>query len=58
MKRCGFSREEEIIGITDSAIFPPRLAGKYRKDDEQVLATGKPLLGILYLFPNREVIPE
>lgn len=58
VKRCGFSVEKEIIGITDSAIFPPRMAEKYRKDDEQVISTGKPLLGIIELFPNREGKPE
>ncbi len=58
VKRCGFHRESEIIGITDSSIFPPRLAEKYRRDDEQVITTGKPLLGIIELFPNREGKPE
>ena len=57
-KRCGYNNEEEIIGLTDTAIFPPKLAEKYRKDDEQVLASGKPLLGIIELFPNREGKPE
>lgn len=54
VKRCGFQVEDEIIGITDSSIFPPRLAEKYRKDDERVIATGEPLLGIIELFPNLE----
>jgi PAS domain S-box-containing protein len=54
IERCGFRTEKEIIGITDSSIFPPRLAEKYRKDDEQVIATGKPLLGIIELFPNSD----
>lgn len=58
VKRCGFTLEKELIGITDSAIFPPRMAEKFRKDDEQVFATGKPLLGIIELFPNREGKPE
>ncbi len=58
VKRCGFQAESEIIGLTDSLIFPPRLAQKYRKDDEQVIATGKPLLGIIELFPNRGGTPE
>ncbi len=58
VKRCGFQMESEIIGITDSAVFPPRLAEKYRKDDEQVFTTGKPLLGIIELFPNQDGKPE
>jgi AraC-like DNA-binding protein len=52
VQRCGFQTEEEIIGITDSSIFPPRLAEKYRKDDELIIATGKASLGIIELFPN------
>lgn len=58
VKRCGFSSEDDIVGIDDSMIFPTRLAAKYRKDDEQVMATGKPMLGLIELFPNREGKPE
>lgn len=58
VERCGFQTEDEMIGITDSSIFPPRLAEKYRKDDEQVIATGTPLLGIIELFPNSSGKPE
>ncbi|MES2438611.1 MAG: AraC family transcriptional regulator [Verrucomicrobiota bacterium] len=58
VKRCGFLAEDEIIGITDSSIFSPRLAEKYQKDDEQVISTGKPLLGIIELFPNQDGKPE
>ena len=58
VRRCGFETEEEIIGLTDSSIFSPRLAEKYRRDDEQVVAGGKPLLGLIELFPNLEGRPE
>lgn len=58
VKRCGFLTEDQIAGITDSMIFPTRLAEKYRKDDERVMATGKPLLGLIELFPNQEGKPE
>lgn len=58
VERCGFRTEKDMIGLTDSSIFPPRLAEKYHKDDEQVMTTGKPLLGILELFPNAEGKPE
>ncbi|MEX1049487.1 MAG: helix-turn-helix domain-containing protein [Akkermansiaceae bacterium] len=54
VQRCGFQTEAEIIGITDSSIFPPRLAEKYRQGDLWVIGTGKPLLGTIELFPNRE----
>lgn len=58
VERCGFRSEDEIIGIRDISIFSPRLAEKYRQDDEQVMSTGKPLLGIIELFPNGEGKPE
>lgn len=58
VKRCGFNSEDEIIGLSDDMIFPSRLAAKYRKDDELVMRTGKPLLGLIELFPNREGKPE
>ncbi len=58
VSRCGFRSEDEIIGITDDTIFSPKLAEKYRRDDEQVLTTGKALLGIIELFPNRDGKPE
>ncbi|NQX00925.1 AraC family transcriptional regulator [bacterium] len=58
VSRCGFLHESEIIGISDHAVFSPRLAEKYRKDDEQVLLSGKPLLGIIELFPNPQGKPE
>ncbi len=58
VKRCGFLQESEIIGLTDNSVFPPRLAEKYHEDDEQVFTTGKPLLGIIELFPNQDGKPE
>lgn len=58
VKRCGYEREEQIIGLSDRQIFPSKLAEKYRHDDERVMSTGKPLLGLIELFPNRDGNPE
>ena len=58
VKRCGFKSEDEITGIDDSMIFPSKLAEKYRKDDELVMSTGKPMLGLIELFPNLDGKPE
>ena len=58
VKRCGFTSEDQIVGIQDNYIFPSKLAEKYQKDDERVMTTGKPLLGLIELFPNREGKPE
>lgn len=58
VQRCGFKQESDLIGITDERIFPPRLAAKYRHDDERVMTKGKPLLGVIELFPNASGTPE
>lgn len=55
--RCGYDREEEIVGLTDDVIFPPRMADRYRRDDLRVLRTGKPLLGRVELFPDNKGRP-
>lgn len=58
LKRCGFETEDRIAGISDAEIFPSQLAEKYRLDDEKVMSTGQPLLGLIELFPNQEGKPE
>ena len=45
LQRLGFSREEEILGLTDADIHPARVAREIREDDERVMATREPLLG-------------
>lgn len=58
VRRCGFESEEEIVGLTDDGIFPPRLAEKFKRDDRRVMQTKKPLLSLIELFPNAEGNPE
>lgn len=58
VERCGYPGEEAMIGHSDREIFPAELAEKYRADDEKVIETGQPLLGIVELFPNRLGEPE
>ncbi|MFO1076303.1 MAG: helix-turn-helix domain-containing protein [Planctomycetota bacterium] len=58
VRRCGFRDEVELVGKTDDGIFPPRLASKYRADDERVLRAGKPLHGLIELFPGAGGSPE
>lgn len=58
VRRCGFESEEELVGLSDERIFPPRLAAKYRRDDERVRETARPMLGAVELFPNAEGKPE
>ena len=52
VKRCGLHSEEELLGFRDEELFSPRMAAKYRADDQTVLKTGKPQLGIIELFPG------
>ncbi len=58
VQRCGLRSEDELMGFSDEELFPPRLAAKYRADDQKVLATGNPELGIIELFPGAEGQPE
>ncbi len=39
-------REKDIIGKTDFEIFPPAEAEAHRRDDSEVVETGKPKVGI------------
>jgi PAS domain S-box-containing protein len=58
VRRCGFAREEELVGLGDEDIFAPSLAERFREGDRRVLETGRPLLGIIELFPNALGEPE
>jgi AraC-like DNA-binding protein len=58
LRRCGLRDESELVGKRDDELFPPRLAAKYRRDDLHVMRTGKPLAGIIELFPGDDGLPE
>lgn len=57
-ERLGCRGEEDLLGRTDFDLFPPRLAGHFRRDDEEVMRTGRPKLGIIELFFNRQGLPD
>src|ERR1043165_862748 len=46
-RRFGFSREGDILGQDDFALFPQRLAEHFREDDGEVMRSGKPKLNIV-----------
>jgi len=50
--------ERSVITVTDDELTPGPLADLYRKRDEQVLRTGRPLPGVLEVWFSREGIPE
>ena len=58
VERCGCATIEQLAGRTDADIFPPHMAAKYREDDLAVMRTGKPMLGMVELFPSRHGEPE
>jgi AraC-like DNA-binding protein len=56
-RRHGFAQPSEMVGLDDVAINPPRLVQKYRRDDRQVLRSGRPLLGRIELaFDERGML--
>jgi AraC-like DNA-binding protein len=57
-ERLGASSEADIIGKDDFELFPERLARKFRTDDEEVVASGRPKLKIVELFFNRQGLPD
>jgi len=53
----GYRDEASFVGITDFELLPHSLAVKFRRDDLQVLATGRPLVDLVEIFVNRQGIP-
>jgi len=58
VERCGFREERQLIGMSDRELFPVELAEKYYQDDVMVIESGKPLTGIVEVFPNPMGEPE
>lgn len=58
MDRFGIGDESHIVGKNDFDLFPARLAENFRRDDEEVLASGKPKLHIVELFFTDQGIPD
>lgn len=58
LERFGRAREEELVGLTDFDLFPARLAENFRRDDEEVMRTGRPKLNIVELFFTEQGLPD
>ena len=56
--RFGFASAAELVGKNDFELFPPRLAQHFRRDDEEILRTGRPKLQIVELFFNQRGLPD
>lgn len=57
-RHCGYASENDVVGLTDGDLFAPALAQHYRAGDRKVLDSGRPVLGIIELFPNALGQPE
>ncbi len=53
-ERLGMEREEDIVGCTDFELFPEGLAKSFRRDDLEVIRTGRPKLELVELFLNQQ----
>lgn len=53
-RRCGFDAASEMVGLDDFAFSPPRLAKMYRRDDREVIRSGRPLLGLVEMVFNEQ----
>jgi PAS domain S-box-containing protein len=53
-ERLEFKREEDIIGRTDFELFPEGLADNFRRDDLEVMRSGKPKIELVELFLNQQ----
>jgi PAS domain S-box-containing protein len=49
----GVPSVDKLVGKTDADFYPPELAAKYRRDDEEVVKKGQPISGRLegHVFP-------
>ena len=43
-----------IIGLTDKDVFPEELAVNFRRCDEAIMTTGKPVINRVEMVPNRD----
>lgn len=58
VERFGLKDEAQVLGKDDFALFPPRLAESFRRDDEEIIRTGQPKLKIVELFFTEQGIPD
>src|SRR5687768_2718303 len=52
------SEEAAVIGLTDFDLNPPDMAQSFVNDDEQIYATGRPLLNRVELWFDAQGMPD
>ena len=55
---CGVVSQQEALGKTDHDFFPKTRADDYRRDDQQVMRRGKPLVNRIESAPEKEGSPR
>lgn len=58
VERFGFRDEAQIVGRDDFELFPPRLAENFRRDDEEVMKSGRAKHNIVELFFTDQGLPD
>lgn len=53
-EHLGAKSEAEIVGKTDDDFFPPHAADHFKRDDQLVMTTGRPLIGRVELWYNEQ----
>jgi PAS domain S-box-containing protein len=53
----GYQKEADFLGITDFELLPHSLAVKFRRDDQQIVATGRPLVDLVEIFVDGSGLP-
>ncbi len=53
-ERFGIKHEHELVGTMDERWFPPEVAKEYRRDDQQVIRTGKPVINRLEVWYDEQ----
>lgn len=56
-RRLGFKFEKDLLGKDDFELFPEPLARKFRKDDQTVMQSSNPMIGLVELFLNQQGVP-
>lgn len=54
LERLGLKKEAALVGATDEAFFPPDVAQAFRKDDQEIISSGKPVINRLELWLDEQ----
>ena len=58
LARFGLTREEDVVGRSDYDFFPREIADHFVKDDQQILATGEPIVNRVEIWYNEQRVMD